>query len=549
MNELASSDPPEARRLHPLSPLGNPLFRRFWAASMFSNVGGMIQSVAAAWLMTSITPHTEMVALVQTAVMLPMMLFSLPAGALADIVDRRMLMLVAQGAMLVISVVLAALSFLHLTTPAILLLSTFLLGCGAAFYAPAWQSSIIEQVPPGSLDQAIAINSVGFNVARSLGPALGGAIVAATSAATAFVVNAFSYIGLLVTLLFWQRPVQERPLPPETFGNAITTGVRYVWLSPALLAILVRGAAFGLCGSGIAALAPLLAKGVLTGGPLTYGLLLGGFGTGAIGGAVARTLIPASRTAMLRYCTIIFGVAAILLGLSTSIWLSLPLMALAGAAWVVTLTNLSVAVQLVTPRWVVGRAISINQMSVFAGLAAGSALWGYIARHIGVESALMLSGLAMLASLLLGFRFYMRIEEQPDLSPVRLRPIDDLSGPIGHSEGPIVVTIEYRVPEGNRAAFAAAMDEIGRIRRRDGAHRWSLLQDANDPGRWLERFHSPTWLDHLRRQTRSTIADQAVRDRVRALHEGNTLVTRMIQRGDGTGSRIPTPTSPPTGPY
>lgn len=545
MNDPALVQTP-ARRPHPFAPLRNRVFRRFWIGSMASNLGGMIQLVAASWLMTSLAQGAEMVALVQTVVALPMMLFSLPAGALADIFDRRKLMLVAQAAMLVISATLAALTFLDITTPAILLVSTFLLGCGAALYQPAWQSSIAEQVPPGSLDQAAAMNSVGFNVARSLGPALGGLIVAATSAATAFAVNALSYVALLIAVIGWRRPARERLLPPETVGNAIASGLRYAWLSPSLLAILVRGTAFGLCGSSVAALAPMLAKSVLQSGPITYGLLLGGFGVGAIGGALGRTLIPASRAAMLRYCTLIFGVAAILLGLSATIWLSLPMMALAGAAWVMNLSSLNISVQLITPRWVVGRAISINQMSVFAGMAAGSAFWGLVARHADVRQALVMSGVAMIATLLLDYRFRLPNIGNSDLSPARRRPIDDLAGPVAPTEGPIVVTVEYRVPEANRPAFVAAMEELGRIRRRDGARRWSLLQDVDDLERWLERFHSPTWLDHLRRQLRFTVADKMVRDRVRALHDGDVIITRMIQRGDGTRLVGAEPSEPPT---
>jgi MFS family permease len=545
----ALSDPERAERANPFAPFRYQLFRRLWIASLLSNFGGMIQSVGAAWLMTSIAPGAEMVALVQTAVTLPLVLFSLPSGALADIFDRRTLMLVSQVIMFLVSAMLAVLTYLGLTTPAILLASTFLLGSGASLYAPAWQSSIVDQLPPDALDQAVAMNGVNFNIARSLGPAIGGLIVAAAGAAAAFVVNALTYVPLIFTLARWKRPPSERALPPETVGSAIRSGLRYVRLSPALIATLVRGSLFGLCGSAVPALAPVLAKSVLGGGPITYGLLLGGFGLGAVGGAFGRPLLTASRSTLLRHSTIVFAAAPFVLGWSTSLWLSIPAMALAGAAWMISLSGLGVLIQLATPRWVVGRAISMHQMAIFAGMALGSALWGVAARHSGVQPALLMAGGAMAATLLVELRFRLPDVEQLDLSPVRLRPIDDLAGPVASTDGPIMVTIEYRVKPADSEAFLAAVEELGRIRRRDGARRWSIVQDVDNPELWSERFHSATWLDHLRRQVRFTVADAAVRDRVRELHEGEIVVRRMIQRGDGTRVRgTPVVTEPPN-PY
>jgi len=528
------------------APLKIVIFRRFWIASMASNFGGLIQTVAAAWMMTALTGDARMVALVQTCATLPMMLISLPAGALADIYERRNIMLVAQVTMLLVAATLTFLTASGLTTPLILLTATFLIGGGTALHAPAWQASMADQVPRESIEAAASLNSVGFNVARSMGPATGGIIVALAGVAAAFAVNALSYVGLILTILAWKRPPKERILPPEGVPQAIVAGIRFVALSPALIAVMVRAGTFGLCGSGLWALTAILARDVLGGGPAVFGLLLGGFGIGAVAGAFLRATLPMGRDRLAQACTLSFGASAILLGLSSNLYLSIFLMAIAGGAWVMALTGLSVTVQFIAPRWVVGRAIALNQVSIFAGMATGSWLWGFVAHAWGVESAFVASGSAMLATLLLAFFFPLRGGEALDLTPTRSRPIDDLHGPVGPKDGPIVVTIEYRVHPDNFHAFVEAMEDLGRIRRRNGAQRWTLHQDVDDPTRWMERFHSLTWLDHLRRQTRHTRADQDVSERVHALHEGEVVVNRLLERRVSTAPIVP-PTQGPAG--
>lgn len=520
-------------------PLRIPIFRRFWLSSMASNFGGLIQTIAAAWMMTALTGNPQMVALVQTCATLPMMLISLPAGALADIYERRTIMLIAQSAMLVVAAVLTGLTLAAITTPFMLLVATFLIAAGTALHAPAWQASMYEQVPRESLESAASLNSMGFNLARSLGPATGGLLVAAWGVAAAFAVNALSYIALIITLLTWKRPKRERLLPPEGVGRAIVAGMRFVALSPALVAVMVRAGAFGLCGSGVWALTAILARDALGGGPTTFGLLLGGFGVGAVIGAVLRASLPMTRERLTKSCSFAFGTSAILLGLSHNLPLSIGLMAIAGGAWVMTLTGLSVTVQFVAPRWVVGRAIAINQVAIFAGMALGSWFWGFVATASRVEVAFIASGAAMLATLLLAFVFPLSSEAAPDLTPTRSGPLDNLEGPVGANDGPIVVTIDYRVRPENFRAFVDAMEDLGRIRRRNGAHRWTLHQDVDDPTRWVERFHSLTWIDHLRRQTRHTRADQIVIDRVAALRDGDTLVHRLLERRISTAFIAP----------
>ncbi len=506
---------------------------------MASNFGGLIQTIAAAWMMTSLTGNAQMVALVQTCATLPMMMLSLPSGALADIYERKIIMLIAQLGMLIVSAVLTVLTLAELTTPAILLAATFLIAAGTALHAPAWQASIYEQVPRDSIENAASLNSLGFNLARSLGPATGGLLVAVWGVAAAFAVNAVSYLGLIGTLLTWKRPKPERLLPPENVTQAITTGIRFVFLSPALIAVMVRAGAFGLCGSCVWALTAILARDALGGGPTTFGLLLGGFGLGAVGGAIVRASLRWSRETLTRVCTIAFGVSAIVLGISHYLPLSILFMAIAGAAWVMTLTSLSVSVQFIAPRWVVGRAIALNQVCIFAGMAIGSWFWGFIAERLTIETAFISSGAAMLTTLGLTFFFRLAADDAPDLTPARTRPFDDLQGPVGPNDGPIVVTIDYRVRPANFRAFVASMEDLGRIRRRNGAHRWTLHQDVDDPTRWVERFHSMTWIDHLRRQTRHTKADQEVLDRVAKLRDGEMVVHRLLERRISTALITP----------
>src|SRR4029453_5238906 len=297
-----------------LSPFSYPVFRSIWIASLLSNFGSLIQSVGASWMMLSIAASPDMVALVQASTALPIMLLSLVAGAMADNMDRRRVMVFAQIFMLVVSVVLALCAWTGLVGPWTLLVFTFAIGCGAAFFAPAWQASVGDMVPRPEVPGAVALNSMGFNIARSVGPAIGGAIVAAAGAAAAFGVNAASYIALLIVLARWQRPPRTAALPSETLGIAMAAGIRYVAMSPPIRTVLLRAAVFGFGASSILALLPLVAKHLVAGGPLTYGLLLGAFGVGAVTGALgaARLRERLSTEAIAPWAGCIIALAAVL---------------------------------------------------------------------------------------------------------------------------------------------------------------------------------------------------------------------------------------------
>jgi MFS family permease len=518
----------------PFLPLRQPIFRAVWFASMCAYFGGMIQNVGAAWLMTSIATSADIVALVQASTTLPVMLFSLAAGAISDNYDRRKVMLTAQVFMCCVSIGLAICAWLGVMTPWLLLTFTFMIGCGTALNGPAWQSSVGEMVPRPDLPAAITLNSVGFNIARSVGPALGGIIVAAAGAVVAFAVNAVSYIGLIVVLARWRPPVAERLLPRETLGIAMSAGLRYVAMSPNIRAVLLRGAAFGFGAISAQALLPLVARDLVKGGPLTFGLLLGAFGIGAIAGAFlsARLRAAFSTETLVRGSFVAFGAAVAATGYSTMTALSMTALVIAGASWVLALSTFNATVQLSAPRWVVGRALALYQMATFGGMALGSWVWGAASAAYGTETALVLAAVALVIGAALGLRYTLPPLEQLNLDPLSRWQEPKVAVDIEPRSGPIIVTIEYVIREEDVVPFLNVMAERRRIRRRDGARHWALLRDLTDPQLWIERYDSPTWVEYVRQNQRVTQADAAIGERVRALHQGPEppRVHRVIER-------------------
>lgn len=532
---------------HPsaLSPLRYPVFRAVWFASILSNFGALIQSVGAAWMMISIADSANMVALVQASVALPVMILSLLAGALADNRERRSVMLGAQLFMLVVSVALAACAWGGFMTPWLLLLFTFLIGCGSAFNAPAWQASVGDMVPRTELPGAIALNSLAFNIARSVGPAIGGAVVAAAGAAAAFAVNAASYVALIAVLARWRAPSAPQTLPRESLGEAMAAGLRYVAMSPAIRTVLLRSALFGAGASGLIALMPLVAKVRLGGGPLAYGLMLGAFGVGAVAGAIGASKLRRafSTETIVRYACVAFAIAAAIAGVSTRLPATMAGLLLAGAGWVLALATFNVAVQLSAPRWVVARALSLYQTAAFGGIAGGSWLWGVVADRGSVMLALLSCAAVLLACAAFGAWRPLAQSEDLNLDPLRQWQEPETAVPVNSRTGPVVITIEYVIWEEDQLRFLAAMSERRRIRRRDGALNWRLLRDLSDPELWVERYETPTWLDYARLNSRLTRNDAVVPESLRAPHRGASppRVRRMIERPAAAQSEGPAP--------
>ena len=533
-----ADDAPDSPAERPPSPLKIPIFRAMWIASLISNFGGLIQSVGASWMMTSLSSSPTMVALVQSSTALPIMFLSLAAGAVADNWDRRLVMLCAQCFLFIISVALALVAWGGLLTPWLLLSFTFLIGCGTALNGPAWQSSVGEMVPRRVLPAAVAMNSMGFNIARSVGPAIGGAIVAAAGAAAAFVANAFSYLGLIFVLSRWRPPREPRLLPRELLGDAMAAGIRYVAMSPNLRTVMLRAGLFGLAASAVPALMPVIARDVIGGGPLVFGVLLGAFGLGAVGGALASSRLRRrlSVESVARFATLAVAIGAVGAGASGFLPLTLFALLIAGAGWVLALSTFNVVVQLSTPRWVVARALALYQMSAFAGIAMGSWMFGALAEAHGVAESLFLAGAMQVGVILVGLKSPLAEVDDLNLDPLRRWQEPETAVRVEPRSGPIVITIIYRIAPENIVEFLNVMDERQRIRRRDGARHWTLLRDLGDPELWMERYHVPTWLDYVRHNQRRTYSDAANSERILALHKGPEApeIRRMIERRTGS---------------
>ena len=503
------------------SPLRHRLFRWLWIATVASNVGTWLQNVGASWMMTSLTTSATLVALVQAATSLPSFLLALPAGALADVLDRRRRLLVTQGWMTVAAAGLGVLTLAGWITPWWLLGFTFLLGLGAAANNPAWQAIIPELVPRPELPGAIALGSIGFNIARAAGPALGGLIVAIAGPGWTFILNAVSFLGVMAVLYSWRRPAEETVLPGERVLGAMRTGVRYVRHSPDVLAPIARGSAFILCASSLWALLPVVARG-LGHGAAGYGLLLAALGVGAVAGAMVLPRLKryASVDFVVAAATLVFAAATLALALVHDFPLLLAMMLLAGGAWLSLLSSLNVSVQTAVPSWVRARALSVYMLIFFGGLAAGSALWGGLAERLGIAPALCLSAAGQALGLLATHRLHLHSGEGLNLAPSRQMPAPIVAYDLEPDRGPVLVTVDYQVPPDEAAEFARAMRDVRRIRLRDGAMEWGLFADAALPGRYTEVFLVKSWLEHLRQHERATVADRDLVESARRYHVG-----------------------------
>src|SRR6201987_818762 len=493
------TEPPKRQMLNAdgiTAPLRHPVFRRIWLASLLSNLGLLIQGVGAAWAMTQMTSSADKVALVQTALMLPIMLISMPAGAIADMHDRRIVAMASLAIALTGATTLTALTWLGLLQPNLLLALCFIVGSGMALFGPAWQSSVSEQVPSETLPAAVALNGISYNIARSFGPAIGGVVVAAAGAVAAFAANALLYLPLLVVLFLWNRVHEPSRLPREKLNRAMVSGARYITNSPPIKIVLLRTFTIGLIGGSLSALMPLVARDLLHGGAQTYGIMLGAFGLGAVIGAlnIGELRKRMSGEAAVRACALSMGGAIAAVAMSHQPVLTAAALVVAGAVWMMAVALFNIGVQLSAPRWVAGRSLAAYQAAISGGIAIGSWCWGRLTDVAGVETALLVSAALMLASPLLGLVLRLagiggRGEEAEVLDDPEVRLA--LTG----RSGPLVVEIEYRVAQDNARAFHNVMQDVQLSRQRNGAYGWSIARDIADPELWTERYHCPTWLD------------------------------------------------------
>lgn len=518
------------------APLREPVFRRIWSASLLSNFGQLFLGVGAAWEMTKLSTSPTMVALVQTALMVPLMLVTLPAGAIADMFDRRRIAMSGLAFSAVSAAVLAAISYFGLTTPWLLLLFCVLIGAGVALYSPSWQASIPEQVSRENLPAAIALGTISYNVARSFGPALGGVIVLAAGAKAVFSLTSLLYLPLLLAFVFWKRRHTPSRLPPERIDRAMIGGARYALHSPGIRTALTRVLAFGFCTATAAGLAPLVAKDMLQGDAAVFGILLGAQGVGAVLGALFVSEITSriSTEQAIRLFAVGTGAALVVIGLSHNLVLTCAAFFVIGGCNILTVAILNVTVQLSAPRWVTARALSLYSSAITAGIGVGAWAWGEFAAVFDVSVAFVASGIAVAATALLGVLLPLR-KDDGDTSMVEIGYEPEVAMALTLRSGPIVVEVEYDVDPERARDFYETMMRLSRVRKRIGGFEWSIARDIEDPSLWTERYHCPTWGDYLRMRDRYTQTDfQIQADADGFNRRAGRRVTRRLERPFGS---------------
>ncbi len=496
----------------------HPTFTVVWIATVVANVGTWMYNAASGWLMTNLDADPLAVSLVQVASSLPMFLFALPAGALADTVDKRRFLIGCEIMLTIVAGASAVMVGLNLITPHILLLFTFLLGVGAALTAPAWQSVVPQLVPKADLAAAVASNGVGVNISRAIGPALGGVVIGALGLAAPFWFNALSNFAVIGALLWWRpAPSAEGALPPERFAGAMVVGFRHVRYNPNLRATLIRAVAFFFFASAYWALLPLVARNQIAGGPELYGILLGAIGGGAIVGAFTlpwmKTTLGPDR--LVAAGTLGTALSLILLGIAHHPAIGLAACLIAGISWIAVLATINVSVQVSLPDWVRGRGLAMFVTVFFGAMTAGSALWGQLASGLGLPTAHFVAAAGAVAGIVLTWSWKLQGGAVTDLAPSMHWPAPILGIEAEADRGPVLVTVEYLVAPDRRDAFLSAVMELGVQRKRDGAYAWDIFEDTAQSGRFLETFMVASWLEHLRQHQRVTNADRVVQDAIR----------------------------------
>ena len=494
------------------APLRHRLYRALWTAQLASNVGTWMQTVGAQWLMGSLGGSALEVALVQAAITLPLFLVALPAGALGDIVDRRRLLVVCQSLMLAAAAALALTTLSGATSRWLLLALTFALGTGQALTAPAWQAIVPEMVEPREIPLAAALSSVNNNVGRAIGPALGGALVATAGPGWTFALNAASFVGVLAVIGSWRRPPTERVLGPEHITAAMRSGLAYARHAPLLRAVFARAALFVIFGGALWALLPVFARSDLHLSSGGYGLLLGAVGVGAVGGVVVLARVRAARSSdeLVVAASLMFGASCAVCAALAWVPAATLALVLAGAAWITATSSLNGTAIVVLPAWVRSRGLALYTLVFGGGQALAAILWGAVAQAWGARVALGAVAAGLVAGIAGRWRWPMPRSGELDVSPAPWPIAPELVVEPEPARGPVLVTVEYRVPAKHHDAFRSRMRQVGRTRRRTGAERWGLFQDGAEPDAFVETFLVATWEEHQRQHSeRSTAGDRA----------------------------------------
>ncbi|MFC9433703.1 MFS transporter [Nocardia sp. NPDC057030] len=505
----------------PWSPLRVGVFRAIWLASVVSNMGSWMHLVGASWLMTSLTTSAALVALLSTASSLPMFVLALPAGAMADILDRRRLVLVTQAWQLVVAVLLGWMTLSGSVNPGVLLAATALLGIGTTLGAPAFAAITPDLVPKAELPAAISLNSVAMTASQAVGPALGGVLVAMVGSGGVFLLNAGSFLGVIAVVYLWHRPAPATSLPPEHLASAMRSGLRYVANAPEFRAVLIRAVAFVLSFGAMPSLLAVFTRVRLHGSASAYGLLLGALGVGGVFGALVlprlRPRLGPDRIALAG--SVGYAVCFVVLAQTRLFPMALVVLVFAGVAGMSVLSTLNIAAQSVLPGWIRGRGLAIFQLIFQVAFAISAAVWGSVATITSIPLTLTVAGVAMAGQTVLSIWFGLNGSEGLDVQQAHSsEPYTPTS--LAPDDGPVLLMVEYRIPADRLPEFRAALTDLGRARRRNGAMRWEIYTDPADPARHVETFVAPSWEEHKRQSQRVTTSDAVAIETVRALHDG-----------------------------
>ena len=512
------------------APFRNKAFRGLWLAAAVVNMAIWMQTVAAAWIMTTLTTSAAMVSLVQTAVTLPVFLFAFPGGVIADRVDRRSWLIITQCMMLFAALVLCVLAYsAHLETWG-LLAFTFVLGTGSALGMSAWMVTMVGVLPRDQVPAAVSLNGISINATRALGPALAGALIAYWNTTSVFLVIA---LCMFAVLLFLFRIAPNPPavgLPPETLTGGMRSGLRYIRHSAVLFSAMKQVLVFTMSASALWALLPLVAKqelGMDAGG---YGLLMAFLGAGAV--LAALSLPRLYRVLGMRHLlvcgAISFALATLTAALSNNRYAVCAMLLLAGFGWMAVNATFSTVVQTYDSNWVRARVASVYVLILMGAMAAGGAIWGALAEYLGLSQSLLLSTLLLLVGIALTRNGHVELGQEADFAEVQLTDTLQLASPVSHSEGPVSVEIVYQVAAPDRDEFLAAVYAVGKARRRNGAQNWRLYRDMADPQLYSERFIVESWLEYLRQQVRVTQADQAQERLIERFRREDLQTRRLI---------------------
>lgn len=507
-----------------LSPFKHRTFAVMWLAALISNIGTWMHSVGAGWLMTDLSPSPLIVALVQTASTLPFFLFALPAGALADIFNRRTVLLISNGLMFGAAIIFALLVWKGMASSTMLLLFTFLLGAGSAFMAPAWQAVIPKMVPKDQLPQAVALGGISINLSRAIGPALAGVLITFYGVTAPFVANALSFIAIILALLWWKNvtPASMSNVPPERVFSAMKAGIRYARNSAPLKATMWHVLGFMFFANAYWGLLPIISKETLQGDAAFFGMLMGAVGFGAVLGAFLLPSIKAKLSANQMVAIGTVGTASItgLFALMQDQNLALAASLIFGISWILVLASVNVSAQQALPDWVRARGLAVFMMVFFGSMSLGSAFWGWLAGVTSIETSMLAASLGGIAFIAFSYRSELQQGKDLDLTPSHHWPEPAVHEAVKDHQGPVIIQIHYEVAQQNRDAFLQALYTLKPARLRDGAHSWGVYEDTEQQGHLIEHFMEDSWAEHLRHHERVTHADKPLQDAVLAFHQG-----------------------------